>query len=187
MFKRTSEEGDVLAKSASEMVLGKEKLKAISEEAKNIREYFEEITEIDAQLQFLFKTVASSLKKIQSTALTNKQSIGYEIRMKQILNQIHALEEKAESLAQREEREYGKMRALERQAQKDLRTVLRIIRNVPRYAKGTIKSCKKLETSALEVLYEIGPRSARAGPGGGRGGSAGNKARSNLRRYKGPL
>ncbi len=125
-------------------------------ELASMQNYVKEIMAIDRELELLFKTIATCLKKTKgTTALTGRQAVGYRVRMEQAMKQIFTLEDRAKNLLKTDFNDAKMMRAVVDQlgkTQKNLRTASR---SLTTFSKRVQKQTKQLGDWAVEVHNEV--------------------------------
>jgi len=144
-----------LKDSYAEAQLALAEIDAAQKDLDQLKNYWKEMQNIDIQLEHLFKTIATSFKKIQTSALTAKQANGYRSRMNQLIQQVMQIEQKAASLENFQKEDNQKMKTLERDLIRQVRKLRRVINHVPKYVKRTNNRCKKIGDLAAEAGYWV--------------------------------
>ena len=152
--KNVGSELNELNKSAAEFQLAKGKIERSMNDLNDLKNYFNEMMQINAVLEHLFKTVRTSFNKVENSALTNKQSNGYRSRTQQVIKQIIELEKKADSLTKTKKNEQKKMKGVEHDLYRNVRKLRRIVRNLRRHAKHTSKRGKEIREIAEEIGFK---------------------------------
>ncbi|MBU1111321.1 MAG: hypothetical protein ABIG93_04310 [archaeon] len=125
------------------------------EDVAALKSQMNQIIQIDKQLDFLFKSVQTSFRKVETQALTGRQAAGYGNVMAAAVGACNDIRSRAQAVESHLHDDLKNAKAIARKLELTARKVRAQVRRIEKLDQDTQKRTDQIQAIANEVTYKV--------------------------------